>query len=587
MAKLIKAVFGAGQTSKTCQQWQYDYNTILQFVGLDLPANYEVDLSNSKTGQSTTVLGDANGCVIPAQYFIPGTSIFAWVYVVGDDYGYTRCQVEIPIAPRAVHTGDEPTPAQQSALDAAIALLNQAAEDLAEAQEAIPNEIDEALEEAKASGDFDGPQGPQGEPGDDYVLTEADQAEIAQGAAAIVEDAVSYDANTPAFWTQGGISSASGEYTASETRLRSGYVPDNVREIIPAAGYKYIVAAYDGGAYVGMWDGEQYAKSATWHTGPVTTAELGDYDYRLVLSTLDNASIGTDSFDRVTLRAATDETLTRSGVPADAAATAAMCQSAGGGFRHVKSANLFDPDAAQIGYAFKREDGSLGPAQTMCSQYIPFAGIGTYVMLFPANYYGMSGIYVYLFDRYKTPIARIPATLLTDPNSPVEQPARITVPELPDAAYIGYSCNLVSLSRAMMVKAAEYPAEYIAYEDYYELPALKLTEAQRQDSSGGENGATFTPSVSEAGVISWTNDKSLPNPAPVNIKGPQGETGAKGEPGATGQQGPKGDKGDKGDTGATGPRGEQGPAYTLTAADKAEIVSAVLAEMISAEEVAL
>lgn len=39
-------------------------------------------------------------------------------------------------------------------------------------------------------------------------------------------------------------------------------------------------------------------------------------------------------------------------------------------------------------------------------------------------------------------------------------------------------------------------------------------------SGGGGSGATFTPSVSSAGVISWTNDKGLPNPTPVNIKGP-------------------------------------------------------------------
>lgn len=35
-------------------------------------------------------------------------------------------------------------------------------------------------------------------------------------------------------------------------------------------------------------------------------------------------------------------------------------------------------------------------------------------------------------------------------------------------------------------------------------------------------GATYTPAVSEEGVISWTNDQELPNPAPVNIKGPIG-----------------------------------------------------------------
>ena len=38
----------------------------------------------------------------------------------------------------------------------------------------------------------------------------------------------------------------------------------------------------------------------------------------------------------------------------------------------------------------------------------------------------------------------------------------------------------------------------------------------------GENGATFIPDVSDDGVISWTNDKDLPNPDPVNIKGKDG-----------------------------------------------------------------
>lgn len=61
-------------------------------------------------------------------------------------------------------------------------------------------------------------------------------------------------------------------------------------------------------------------------------------------------------------------------------------------------------------------------------------------------------------------------------------------------------------------------------------------------SGGGTgNGATFYPSVSEDGIISWTNDKSLPNPEPINIKGPQGD---KGDTGATGPQGEKGDPGE-------------------------------------------
>lgn len=74
-----------------------------------------------------------------------------------------------------------------------------------------------------------------------------------------------------------------------------------------------------------------------------------------------------------------------------------------------------------------------------------------------------------------------------------------------------------------------------------------------KDGADGADGTTFTPSVSAAGVLSWTNDGGKANPAPVNLKGPQGETGP---------QGP---------TGATGPQGAPGKDYTLTDADKTEI----------------
>lgn len=65
-----------------------------------------------------------------------------------------------------------------------------------------------------------------------------------------------------------------------------------------------------------------------------------------------------------------------------------------------------------------------------------------------------------------------------------------------------------------------------------------------KDGAPGADGTTFTPSVSAAGVLSWTNDGSKANPAPVNLKGPQGETGPQGPTGATGPQGPKGDNAD-------------------------------------------
>lgn len=113
-------------------------------------------------------------------------------------------------------------------------------------------------------------------------------------------------------------------------------------------------------------------------------------------------------------------------------------------------------------------------------------------------------------------------------------------------------------------------------------------------SGGGSDGATFTPTVSDDGIISWTNDKDLPNPDPVDIKGdpgavftpsvssegvlswsnngglsnpesvsirgPKGEKGDTGATGPQGEQGETGPQGEKGDTGAQGPQGETGPA---------------------------
>lgn len=41
---------------------------------------------------------------------------------------------------------------------------------------------------------------------------------------------------------------------------------------------------------------------------------------------------------------------------------------------------------------------------------------------------------------------------------------------------------------------------------------------------GGDDGATFTPSVNDDGDISWTNDKGLDNPPTRNIRGPYGKS---------------------------------------------------------------
>lgn len=73
--------------------------------------------------------------------------------------------------------------------------------------------------------------------------------------------------------------------------------------------------------------------------------------------------------------------------------------------------------------------------------------------------------------------------------------------------------------------------------------------APGKDGTNGRDGVTFTPSMSDGGDLSWTNDGGKANPKTVNLKGPKGDTG---------ERGPAGADGAKGDTGPEGPRGPQG-----------------------------
>lgn len=43
--------------------------------------------------------------------------------------------------------------------------------------------------------------------------------------------------------------------------------------------------------------------------------------------------------------------------------------------------------------------------------------------------------------------------------------------------------------------------------------------------AGYFDGATFTPSVSDEGLLSWTNDKGLQNPLTIDVRGPKGNDG--------------------------------------------------------------
>ncbi len=97
-----------------------------------------------------------------------------------------------------------------------------------------------------------------------------------------------------------------------------------------------------------------------------------------------------------------------------------------------------------------------------------------------------------------------------------------------------------------------------------------------KDGAPGADGTTFTPSVSAAGDLSWTNDGGKANPAPVNLKGPKGDTGPTGPQGDTGPTGPQGE---------TGPQGPQGPAGDNANVTKDAVVGALGFTPIGADDV--
>lgn len=119
-----------------------------------------------------------------------------------------------------------------------------------------------------------------------------------------------------------------------------------------------------------------------------------------------------------------------------------------------------------------------------------------------------------------------------------------------------YSVKIEVLNGAETIHPLDqkYLPDTVATKEYVENAVANA------GGSGGMDGATFIPAVSEAGVISWTNNGGLENPAPVNIKGLKGDTG---------------EIGPAGPAGATPVKGTD----YYTAADKVEMVNAVLAAL--------
>lgn len=218
---IIRFIDGSKRYKIEGDLWQYDYGQKLIIEGLDLPDTYEVHFGNKEVyGSTKTQIGTTDGVTIPDEYLISGEPLFVFIFLHdGTDDGETEYKAKIYVKRRPEPSDIEPTPQEQSAITQALAAFNKATDDIRNMQ--VESETLEPGSDATATWDGEkltigiprgdvGPQGTtitsialnsdytltvttsdgstfttppirgeKGEPGDDYILTEEDKAEIA------------------------------------------------------------------------------------------------------------------------------------------------------------------------------------------------------------------------------------------------------------------------------------------------------------------------------------------------------------------------------------------------------------------------
>ena len=111
-------------TTKTV--YQYSQGMQMKIIDNDLPNYYRVEYANSVTGTSLGQMCTDGIVSVPSQFFVPGTTIHAWIVLIGETFVVPKKHIMIPISPKALYVEGEPEPEQTTIVDEAIAALNQA-----------------------------------------------------------------------------------------------------------------------------------------------------------------------------------------------------------------------------------------------------------------------------------------------------------------------------------------------------------------------------------------------------------------------------------------------------------------------------
>lgn len=133
--------------------WQYDFGQKIKFKNIDLPFSYEVHFANKSIGPAEKQLGDASGVVIPYNVTKTGKPVYFWLYVTGENKSVTIYGNHVPVRARASVPTTEPTPEEQSFIEQALGVINDAMEVVQEIPDMVIAEIEKAIEEGKIKGD--------------------------------------------------------------------------------------------------------------------------------------------------------------------------------------------------------------------------------------------------------------------------------------------------------------------------------------------------------------------------------------------------------------------------------------------------
>lgn len=169
--KIVDVSLVEGKVSYSKAITQGDYGQKLVFHNVQLPPSYEVHFSNDKDiGSAKTQIGNNTGVTIPDEYIKNGKNIYFWIFLhEGANDGETEFSGIIPVTEKPNVTDEPPTPEQQSVITETIAALNEGIEHVEDIREQMPQDIQNALTEAKESGEFDGPKGDKGDKGDQGI----------------------------------------------------------------------------------------------------------------------------------------------------------------------------------------------------------------------------------------------------------------------------------------------------------------------------------------------------------------------------------------------------------------------------------